>query len=156
MYVRILLSPGGSGWTKSKNGDFSIQAAITNFAPYSLDLAVSGTKLVLAENNRTETLTQFSANIFIDITAGTYAYGVTGAISGTGLPDTITLATPRTLAGNIGSYPTTGTITATASDGTAARLTVNSVANVAVDLDGNADGVFESSQTMTWMQLAAL
>lgn len=140
----------------SVNGDFTVQAAITNVTPYSLDLAVSGTKLVLAENNWTETLTQFSASVFIDITAGTYAYNIAGAISGTDLPDTITLATPRTLAGSIGSYPTMGAITATASDGTAARLTVNSAASVAVDLDGNADGVFESSQTMTWAQLAAI
>lgn len=137
----------------SVNGDLSVQAAITNFAPYSLDLTVAGTSLGVTENNWTETLTQYSARVFVDTSAGTYAYAVAGTVSGTDLPGAVTVDTPMTLAGSIGTYPTTGMVTARASDGTAARLVVNSATNVRIDVDANADGIFESSQTMTWTQL---
>ena len=139
----------------SVNGDFSVQAAITNFAPYVLDISITGTRLALAENNWTGTLAGFSARVSVNETAGTYLYAVSGTMSGTDLPDTITLATPITVTGIIGTYPAAGVMTARASDGTSARLTVNSPTSVTVDVDGNADGTFESSQTMTWAQLVA-
>ena len=138
------------------HGDMALQAAITNFAPYTYDLSINGKNLAVADGSWQEALASYSASVFIDFTAGTYAYGVAGTVSGTAFPVAITMGTPRTLAGNIGAYPTTGVTTATASDGTAARLTVNSATSVSIDLDADADGIFESSETMTWAQLTAL
>ncbi|MFA7504207.1 MAG: hypothetical protein WCZ28_05875 [Burkholderiaceae bacterium] len=138
------------------HGDMALQAALTNFAPFTYDISINGKNLAVTEGSWQEALTAYKANVFIDFTSGRYAYGVAGTVSGTGFPTAITMATPRTLTGNIGAYPTTGVTIASAADGTAARLTVNSATNVTIDLDADADGTFESSETMTWAQLTAL
>jgi hypothetical protein len=138
------------------HGDMSLQAAITSSAPYTYDLSINGQSLAVTEGSSQETLQAYNATVRIDATAGTYAYGIGGMISGTALPAAITVATPSLLEGTIGAHPSTGVVTATASDGTAARLTATSAAGVTVDLDADADGSFESSQTLTWAQLAAM
>ena len=138
------------------DGDMSLQAAITNYAPFTYDFSVNGKSLVAQSGARHEALSGYDANIYIDYTAGTYAYAVGGTVSGSSMPTAITMTTPKAFAGNIGAFPVTGMTVATATDGTAARLTVNSATNVTVDLDADADGVFESSEQMTWAQLTAL
>ena len=138
------------------HGDMSLQAAISNFAPYTYDLSLNGRSLAVTEGSSQESLTAYNASVRVDSTAGTYAYGVAGTIAGSALPAAITIATPSLLTGTVGTYPSAGVVTATASDGTAARLTVDSPTSVTVGLDADADGTFESSQTMTWAQLTAL
>src|SRR5690606_38354630 len=140
----------------SVHGDMSLQAAITNAAPFTYDLSITGRSLAVSAGSSQESLAAYSATIRVDATAGTYAYGVSGTITGSALPAAITIATPSPLTGTIGTYPTSGVVTATASDGSAARLMANSATNVTVDLDADGDGSFESSQTLTWAQLTAL
>jgi hypothetical protein len=138
------------------DGDFTMQASRTNAAPVVLDVTVTGSRFDVSENARIASMSDFVATLRIDETAGTYVYGVTGTASGTGLPGAVALSTPTALAGTVGAFPSTGTLLARASNGTAVRITALSPtsASVGVDLDG--DGAVDVESTRTWAQLAAL
>lgn len=137
------------------DGDMSVQAAVTQVAPIVLDMTVSGSRLSVTENAETGTLASYAARIVVDDTAGSYAYSVTGVVTGPGLPDALTLSTPTALTGRVGTFPSAGQLVATASDGSAVRITATSPTSVTVEIDGNGDGGFESSQPLTWAQLVA-
>lgn len=143
------------GESRAVTGDLSIQAAITNVAPFVLDISVTGASLTVTNNRYTSTLSNYSAHLVVNDTLGTYAYALSGIASGTGLPAPVTISTPTPLAGRIGTYPSSGRIQAVASDHTAARVTGTSATSVTVEVDGDGDGVFEDSKTMTWAQFVA-
>lgn len=141
--------------TVTAHGDMSIQATVTQSPQLAYDMTVHGKSLGIGSGDLQTALASYNATVNVNYTDNTYAYAVGGTVSGTGMP-TITMATPTPFAGEIGAFPGTGVSTAMAADGTAARLTVNSATTVTVELDANGDGVFESSEQMTWAQLNAL
>lgn len=139
----------------SVHGDLSMQVQISNTAPYWYDATISGRTLQIADDTGRATLESYSSTVRVNYTAGTYAHSVAGIFSGTGLPSRITLRSQVPLQGKIGSWPTTGSTIATAANGTAVRLVADSAASVTVELDADADGLFEAWQTMSWRQLVA-
>src|SRR5690606_40530329 len=141
--------------TVTAHGDMSIQATVTQSPQLAYDMTVHGKSLGIGSGDLQTALASYNATVNVNYTDNTYAYAVGGTVSGTGMP-TITMATPTPFAGEIGAFPSTGVSTAMAAAGTAARLHVNSATNVTVDLDADADGVFESSEQMTWEELADL
>lgn len=141
--------------TATIDGDMAMQAAMSSQEPYTYDLSLSGNRLVVRDDARKRTLSSYEAEVLIDQTAETYAYDVAGTISGTGLPGTILMTTPQRLSGTIGSHPARGTLVATAADGTSVRLVAVSADTVAIELDADADGEFESHHEMDWSELEA-
>lgn len=141
--------------TVTAHGDMSIQATVTQSPQLAYDMTVHGKSLGMSSGDLQTGLASYNATVNVNYTHNTYAYAVGGTVSGTGMP-TITMATPTPFAGEIGAFPSTGVSTAMAADGTAARLTVNSDTTVTVELDANGDAVFESSEQMTWEELADL
>ena len=137
------------------DGDFSIQASVTNVGPQLLDVTVTGRNLTVSENASTASLSGFSARLLIDDTAGTFAYSVQGTAAGTGLPGPIALSNPTPLSGRIGTFPSAGVLLVRTTDSGSARVTANSSTNVTVELDANGDGAYEFSETRTWSQLVA-
>jgi hypothetical protein len=145
----------GRGSSTAATGDLTVTASLANGTPRVLDMSLSGTRLVVVDDGETNALAGYTARAVVDETAGTYATTLAGAATGPSLPGTVTVSTPSALTGRLGEDPSSGVLLATASDGTSARLTAVSSSTARVDVDGNADGTFETTSTMTWDELRA-
>jgi hypothetical protein len=140
----------------SATGDMTLAAKISNVSPFTTDVTLSGSKLDLVEGAEIRTLAGYTGQLLIDDTRRTYSYAVAGAVSGSGLPGTLTLSTPVPIAGPLDGNPTTGRIVVTGASNSQVTLTASPPTGVEVALDANGDGTPESRRVLTWAQFDAL
>ena len=140
----------------SASGDMTLAATISNVSPFTTDVTLSGSKLTLVDGAENRTLAGYSGRLLIDDTRRTYSYAVAGAVSGSGLPGTLTLSTPIPIAGTLAGNPTTGRIVVTGASNAQVSLTASPPTGVELALDANGDGTPESRRVLTWAQFDAL
>jgi hypothetical protein len=140
----------------SATGDMTLAATISNVSPFTTDVTLSGSTLVLVDGAENRTLAGYSGRLLIDETRRTYSYAVAGAVSGSGLPGTLTLSTPTPIAGPLAGNPTTGQIVVTGASSSQVTLTASPPTGVELALDANGDGMPESGRVLTWAQFDAL
>ncbi len=133
------------------DGSFNMQSSVQTRPSTVLDATVSGPVLQVTTNGVVDRMSDFSASIHVDQTAGTYSYTVAAVLDVAGL----TLATPQAMAGTIGAFPSTGVLTVADAAGASATLVALSATSVRVDFDGDGDGQADSSQLRTWSEIAA-
>lgn len=155
-YTYRQLSIGNGQEMVAVDGALALQATIANAAPYTFDISGSGTQLAVTSGARSMTLTNFTSTAHLDTSAGTYAYTTQGTLTLGAQGVALTVSTPTPLGGTLGGLPSSGVMVARATDGSAARLTVVSATAVTVETDGDGNGTWDSTQSLTWTQFLAL
>jgi hypothetical protein len=150
------LSVTADGQTSSASGDMTLAATVSKVSPFTADVTLSGSRLALTEDGRSRTLTGYSGRLLIDDTRRTYSYTVSGSVSGSALPGSVTLSTPTAISGPLAGDPTAGRLLVTGAANSQMSLTVTPPTGVVLALDANGDGTPESQQPLTWAQLEAL
>jgi len=150
------LTVSEAGQTSSASGDMTLLATVSKVSPFTADVTLSGSRLALTEGGESRTLTGYSGRLLIDDTRRTYSYTVSGGVSGSGLPGSITLTTPTAISGPLAGDPTAGRLIVTGAANSQVSLTVTPPTGVVLALDANGDGTPESQQSLTWAQLEAL
>lgn len=142
--------------TNAIDGDLSMLARVALVAPFTSAVTLSGSRLTVTEGGLSRTLTDYSGTLALDATAGTYAYTVSGTVSGGSLSGSLSVTTPTPFSGRIGSDPTAGVLLLTGANKGTVRVTVASPTGVTLAVDANGDGTADSTKTLTWAQFAAL
>ncbi|MGE0802473.1 MAG: hypothetical protein AB7G13_28015 [Lautropia sp.] len=147
-----------SAWapTVTIDGGFSIQASYVSGPAVVVSATVAGRSFSVTQGAETGNLSDFSASIAVNATAGRYQYSVSGRESNSATNGSITISSPVPFQGTVGTFPSSGSLRVQASDGSAARLTAMSATSVQIDVDANGDGAYESTSTRTWSQLAGV
>jgi hypothetical protein len=144
------------GVTSTIDGDLTMSATISNVSPFVTDVTVSGGRMDVSEGGGTRSLTGYSGRATFDDTNRTFTYAVSGSVSGSGLPGTLTLSTPVAVSGAYDANPTAGVLVVAGAGGASVRLAAAPPTGVEVSVDTNGDGAPESTRTLTWAQLEAL
>ncbi len=144
-------------------GDLTMDATLTTRTPYQLDLAVTGPAFTVTEGQRKVTLSSYRVQMSIDDTAGTFSQTIAGTLTSSRLSEALVLSTPTPLAGALGASPRAGQFRLAAGDGTSVRVTAEPELSAGaasstlgrIDVDSNADGVYEAWGTTPWPELSA-
>jgi hypothetical protein len=141
---------------QTANGDLTLAATIGNVSPFTTVVAVSGTRLAVVDGSVSRTLAGYSGQMTVDDTRRTFAYSVSGVISGSGLPGSLALSTPTPITGSVAGGTSAGVLVVAGAANASVSLIVDGSTGVRVALDSNGDGTPESQQALTWAQLDAL
>jgi hypothetical protein len=144
------------GVVSTIDGDLTMGATISNVSPFVTDVTVSGGRMDVSEGGETRSLTGYSGRATFDDTNRTFTYAVSGSVSGSGLPGTLTLSTPVAVSGAYDANPTAGVLVVAGAGGASVRLAAAPPTGVEVSVDTDGDGAPESTRTLTWAQLEAL
>jgi hypothetical protein len=134
------------------DGGFSIHASLQTYPARIVESTVAGSSLRVSSGGSSSELRNFALEARSMVSAGTYSYGI-GAIA-VDSGGAVTISNPEQFSGAIGAFPSRGSLLVRESGGSAARLTATSSTSVRIDVDANGDGVFESSMTKTWGEIA--
>ena len=134
------------------DGGFSIHASLQTYPARIVESTVAGSSLRVSSGGSSSELRNFALEARSAVSAGTYSYGIGATVVDSG--GAVTISNPEQFSGVIGAFPSSGSLLVRESGGGTARLTATSSTSVRIDVDANGDGVFESSMTRTWGEIA--
>lgn len=135
------------------NGNFNLEAATVNGVAF--DITITGNNLSIAENGQTITLSNFSESLSVNRSTSAFSYTVNGTLTSTRLGGSLTFQTLTPFSGIEGAPPSSGVLKVTGANNTSLTLTALSSTSVRIDVDTNGDGVFDTSTSKTWSEIAA-
>jgi hypothetical protein len=153
----IALTDASGTASLTYNGGVSI--AVNQVSASNASYTISGSSFGFVFVYQGKTLTQILRNFNLtgSNVSGTYTSSADFALSGS----SPTLGTMSyTVKTNLpfkrtGTYPSQGSITVTAGNGSSVKLTAIDSTYVQLQVDKNGDGVYEESNTMTWVALSS-
>ena len=84
-----------------------------------------------------------------------FSYTVSGTLTSTRLGGSLTFQTLVPFSGIEGAPPSSGVLKVSGANNTSLTLTALSSTSVRIDVDTNGDGVFDTSTSKTWSEIAA-